>query len=487
MFVSSWNRRLLYLGLILLILFMSACTMDGSGVTYVVTPEGTLPVDPLFREFYALLGGEDLLGPAISPAFNFANLTFQYTDKACLEYDPSQPEGLQFKLAALGLDLNLSEPAVPPPDDPTRLYVNGHIIFEGFNPLYSQLGAGFVGSPLSELHFNADRNRYEQYFENVGFYWHAADPVDQVHLLSYGAWKCDSNCRFVPELNAKIELESIPPSPSDEFFLQAVARLGADLTGYQITSAYTAADGMIEKIYENVVLAYDPAAPSALFLRPIATTVGVLQGPLAPPSNLPGIYFWPVDSGLGYNVPQPFIDYMNSHGGIDIFGTPMAELSMNDSQVFRQCFTKICLEYHMTTTVPEFLRIRPTPLGNMYREIQERSQNFSVDSDTLNSINLQVWERYQYISYDQEQEIGAAVFDGSTPLEQVVPLLVVTFPDGSQGSYYFPPTSSNGITVFKLDPIDGSKGTIVPYMVCVSMLDQELFCVKDSFVIWYNP
>jgi hypothetical protein len=244
---------------------------------------------------------------------------------------------------------------------------------------------------------------------------------------------------------------------------------------------------MVEKIYENVVLVYDPNSSSSVFLRPLPSLVGVLQGAMETSSQMEGMVSWPLDGELGYNVPQPFIDYMTAHGGIPVFGTPIEKLDVAGNPVFRQCFTNLCLEYHLRTNVPQQLRIRPTALGYLYRDIRTRLQNNTIDTQSMHSITLQVWEKYQYISYDQEQEIGAAVFDGTTPLEQVVPMLVVTFPDGSQGSFYFPPTASNGITIFKLSPIDAGKGTIVPYQVCVSMLEQDLFCVKDSFVIWYNP
>lgn len=484
---SLMTRRLLYTFIFILALFLAACSPAENNAFLAITPEGAVEVDPLFREFYDTLGGQGTLGPAISPAFPFANRKFQYTDKACLEYDPSQPDGEQFRLAALGLDLNLNEPQVPPPSDPSKAYVNGHVVFDGFLPLYRQLSSKYVGDPLSEVHYNAEMRRYEQYFANVGFYWNEDEPAENARLLSYGAWKCDANCRFVPDQNAKVDVEVIAASPSDETFRQAAVRLGSDLTGFPLSAPYTAPDGMVEKIYENVVLAYDPSSPSSIFLRPLPVSVGVLQGPMETVSKMEGMTFWPLDGELGYNVPQPFIDYMTAHGGIPIFGSPVEKLDVSGNPVFKQCFTNLCLEYHLRTNVPQQLRIRPTALGYLYRDIRTRLQNNTIDTESMHSITLQVWEKYQYISFDQEQEIGAAVFDGTTPLEQVVPMLVVTFPDGSQGSFYFPPTASNGITLFKLSPIDAGKGTIVPYQVCVSMLEQDLFCVKDSFVIWYNP
>jgi hypothetical protein len=475
--------------LIFLALLAGACSPAQAVELPGITPEGGVAVDPLFREFYDLLGGREVLGPAISPAFDFANRQFQYTDKVCLEYDPEKPAGERFRLAALGLDLGLNEPSMPAPQAQDPLYINGHFVYSSFHAFANQMGYLYTGSPLSEVHYNAEKRRYEQYFENIGLYWNEADPPEAVKLLSYGAWKCDIHCRFTPLQESLVDIELVAPSPSDEIFRQGVIRLGSDLTGFPLSGPYTAADGRVEKIYENAVLAYDPANPSSLSLRPISEKVGILAQPAVGPSGMQGMFFWETDAarGLGYNVPQPFMDYLSSHGGAEAFGQPLGELTMNQNEVFQQCFANLCLEYHLRTNVPTALRIRPAPLGYVYREIHSRGQENRLDPATLESLTLQVWEKYQYISNIESQEIGAAVFDSGQPVEGVTPLLVVTFPDGSQGSFYFPPTGSNGITTLRLEPIISEKGTIIPYQVCVNMLSEDLFCVKDSFVIWYNP
>jgi len=479
--------RAIFCAIVPIMLLLSACSSSGASFSPTITQESGVSVDPLFREFYEMLGGKDIIGPAISPTFSFANHTYQYTDKACMEYNPSAEEGEKFRLAALGLDLNLDDPPVAPPDEQNKVYINGHVVHDAFLSTFRNLGTKYAGFPLSEVHYNAEKKRYEQYFANLGFYWNETDPPEEVKLLSYGAWKCDVHCRYTPPLESRIDLPTVLSSPSDEIFRQAVARLGSNLTGFDLSSPYTGDDGKIEKIYENIVLSYDPSSPGAIFLRPISEKVGVLPQHLVTASTMNGMVFWPIEGDKGHNVPQPFIDYMAAHGGVEVFGAPLGEVVLNQDQVFRQCFTNLCLDYHMRTNVPHSLRIRPAALGYMYQDIQERSKNKQGVSNQLSSVTLQVWEKFQYISYDEYQEIGAAVFDGNTPLAEVIPLLVVTFPDGSQGSFYFPPTDLSGITFYRLDPINAEKGTIVPYQVCVSILTEELFCMKDSYVIWYNP
>jgi hypothetical protein len=91
------------------------------------------------------------------------------------------------------------------------------------------------------------------------------------------------------------------------------------------------------------------------------------------------------------------------------------------------------------------------------------------------------------INSSQAQEIGASTFKGDMPQSGVEPILAVTYPDGSQAAYYFPPTGVDGKTTKGLDPIQAQNGTLVPYQVCLSTASKELFCVKASFVIWGNP
>lgn len=481
------HRVLSCVTFIVVLLLLSACSSGDARPNAAVSQDGSIPVDPLFREFYEMLGGQDVLGPAISPTFSFANRTYQYTDKVCLEYDSSAAAGEKFRLAALGLDLGLDDPPVAPPVEQESIYLNGHIVHEAFLPQYNKFGVKYAGYPLSEVHYNAEKKRYEQYFANIGFYWNESDPPENVKLLSYGAWKCDVHCRYSPPLESRVDLPVVLASPSDEIFRRAVSALGSDLTGFDLSSPYAGEDGKIEKIYENVVLSYDPLSPNAISLRPISEKVGFLPQPLVPASTMEGMVFWPVEGDKGYNIPQPFYDYIEEHGGFDVFGAPMGDVVLNEEMVFRQCFTNICLEYHLRTNVPANLRIRPSALGYMYLDIQERFKSTPGENWDLSTVNLQVWEKYQYISFDEYQEIGAAVFDGSTPLAEIVPLLIMTFPDGSQGSFYFPPTDQNGISLYRMDPINAEKGTIIPYQVCVSVLSENLFCVKDSYVIWYNP
>jgi hypothetical protein len=227
--------------------------------------EGSYEVAPLFREFYDDLGGTENMGPAISPLFIFESASYQYTASGLMGHDPDASANQRFYLAALGLDMGIIEPAVPPPDRPDVRYIGGHIIFENFVPWYERLGgARIVGQPITELHYNPVEGRYEQYFGNLGFYFFEGDPIDTIHLLPYGWWKCADKCNYA--LDAELVFEV--PYPAGGQFTEAVARLGPDFTGVAISGVYTNPEGVNEQVFSNIVLLLDTGQPGNVSLRP---------------------------------------------------------------------------------------------------------------------------------------------------------------------------------------------------------------------------
>jgi hypothetical protein len=475
--------------LLLILLFLTGCAGERSGFVIAPTPEGAKSVDVLFREFYDHLGGMQVLGPAISPIFSHENRKYQYVQSGCMEYNLDALPSERFRLSPLGLDLGISEPPVSAPLQSDLVYVDGHVIYSGFVPLYRQLGgARFVGRPLSEVHYNQEKQRFEQYFENLGFYWVESDPPEKVSLLAYGAWKCDSKCRHQTPVSAQVQLPSLSTSLDGKIFQEVVARLGADFTGFALSDPYIGNDGKLEQIYENIVLVENPKSPAHVSLQPLPGKIGIQPGPMVEYNGVEGMEFWPVEGELGHNVPEQFLDYITQHGGVEVSGSPISELALEDDQVFRQCYINLCLDYHLQSNIPMDLRIRPAPLGQQYLERYYLTQGGGfTESQDLRTISLQVWERYQFVGSNQAQEIGASIFEGKSPLSSIEPVLTLIMPDGTQKSYYFPPTGSDGQTLLRLDPIEAQNGTLVPYQVCISSLTNELFCVKDSFVIWYNP
>lgn len=526
MFKITTKFQVVFLTLvtITLFLFTTACSDEGSKKILVLA-EGS-DVDPLFREFYDQMGGLEIMGPAISPIFSFEKVRYQYTVAGMMIFDPLAPANRRFNLAALGLEMEISEPSVPPPDQSDVRYVNGHIIHSEFIPMYDRLGgARYVGRPITEVHYNPEEQRVEQYFENLGMFRLEEESQLAVQLLAYGVWKCNASCRQPRPSNNTVIL----PKQTDVRFLDAVARLGPDFTGYALTVAYTAPDGNLEQIFENVVLYTDSNHTDQVFLRSISERLGMFSDPPVAPSEDPKFEFFLIQGEKGFNVPESFLDYMGYHGGIDSIGPPISELSLVKDMIYRQCFTNICLEENQN--VSGTLRIRPVQMGYTYKDLSvqlvdtldalpgqlpgERQEDLPETRPTLQSeiqpsiqpdtvpetqpqvdvsatqngegMGVRVWESYPMVTPDQSQEIGVSVVENDIPLRMIEPELTVWLPDGGQKNYYMYPTGDDGHTYMQLDPIDAPSGTLIPYQVCINHLGKARFCVKDSFLIWVNP
>jgi hypothetical protein len=432
-------------------------------------------IDPTFREFYNKFGGASVLGDAISPVQRDGDSAYQYTMGALLVSDPQKPQRIHF--APIGLDLGIGEPPVPDGSQPGDYYVGGHYIYKNFVNLYLQLGQeNYVGKPLTEVRFNQENRRYEQYFENLGFYQLEGEPQDSVHLLAYGAWKCGSPCSVTPPPNALVSQEPVVKAP----FSDGVRKLGADFTGAPLSEAYQAVDGKLEQIFENVVLMDDPNDSSGVRLRPVEGMLGVTPDQLESDSKDPASTFYPVQGDQGYNVPNFLMDYINQHGGLDVTGSPISTYSQLNDQVHHQCFLNLCLN------VDQNNHIQPAPLGYNYRDrFRKVASQSTIDAgDAEKEVTLQVWNSYPMVSSTQDQEIGVSIQENNGPLANLEPVLVVTLPDGSQQPYKMPPTNQDGQSHFRVGPISAPNGTLIPYQVCISIRAGERYCYKDSYLIW---
>jgi hypothetical protein len=435
-------------------------------------------IDPVFREFYNKFGGASVLGEAISPVQWDGDTAYQYTMDALLVSDPQQPVK-RIHLAPIGLDLGIGEPPVAEGSKTGEYYLGGHYIYRNFVKLYRQLGEdNYVGKPLTEVRFNQEKRRYEQYFENLGFYQLEGESQDSVHLLAYGAWKCGSPCSVIPPANAIVSQEPVVKPP----FSDGVRKFGADFTGAPLSEAYQAVDGKLEQIFENVVLMYDTSSTSGVRLRPVEGMLGVSPDPLESDNNDPTFTFYPVQGDKGYNVPNFLMDYINQHGGLDVSGPPLSVYSELNDQIHHQCFLNLCLNLDQNRL------IQPAPLGYNYRDrFRKAASQSTVDVGSAEKeVTLQVWNSYPMVSSTQDQEIGVSIQENNAPLANLEPVLVVTLPDGTQTPYKMPPTDQDGQSHFRVGPISAPNGTLIPYQVCISIRSGERYCYKDSYLIWTN-
>ena len=518
--------RLIFIAYIVFAALITAC---GEGTMPTPTPaslsQDCPELDPVFRELYDQLGGFGTLGCPISPSFTYTDPSTnreqlcQYTAGALLVYDPYNNDSMKRRLAPIGIQMGIAQPAIPRPEEPDVRWVEGHVIYDKFVPLYERLGGmRYVGKPLTEVRYNPDRKRYEQYFENVGFYVLEMDESQRPGLLAYGAWMCDSNCRkYMPDNNIPVgNVDQIFPIAPE--FMDAVSRLGSDFTGFAISEAYDTPDGYREQVYDNIVLVANPKQPGMVFPRGITPVIGMMADPLVARSSDPETYFYAVQGDIGYNIPKQFMDYLAWHGGVEVSGPPISEREPWNNDIFRQCFLNLCLEEDVKD--PSHRRIQPSQLGATYKKfpvapvtatppgeqvsqapeqeappvepapVQASSQpdpQTPTDPQTPSQISIRPWVTYPMVAPDQNQEIGVMVYENGAPMVGVEPDITITLPDGNTRTYYMYPTGADGQSRMQLDPVSAPNMTLIPYEVCIFLLGGQKLCYKDTYMIRVTP
>lgn len=476
--------------MLVLSLFITSCggnrgslTSANAGKTYEVAPE--------FREFYATLGGKDILGPAISQIFTFQTFECQYTVNVLICQNPAITGSSRFGLYPLGNSLNFQEaPDAAAPAESSRV-VNGYSIYEEFISIYDQFsGQQFAGSPISQVHINYSQERIEQYFENIGLYRSFNDAPGTVRLLAYGALACGTECNYSPGIDSLII--STTRAGENQPFLPQLGKIGgATAFGEPLTQPYIASDGAQEQIYSNAVL-YSPAGkPNQVKLRPLAVMLGIAQTEPGPPQfgNQNGVVFYAVKGELGYHVPLIFDDFISAHGGLAISGNPINETFEVQTGVYRQCFENYCLDYQPSAAADR--QVSMSPLGRQYLEnIQSANSGekpLVVFSDT---VIVQVSEQYKKLPSNSPQRIDVVVLNrlDQTPLSGFESTLDLLLPDGTHYTSDISATQNDGKASLIIPSMNSIRnGSIMTYQVCLKAAAAQPVCASGNYLIWNNP
>ena len=462
------SRKLLYI-IILFALILGLTGCDDS-------PEPANDfVDPVFREFYELLGGKEVIGPVISIKYEENHKKLQFTTAALMVFDPKASESSRFQLAPLGNAMNVSESPLPPTSP------NGYDIYPGFLPLFRRLGGTrYTGLPLTSVKADPENNRIVQYFENVGFYQLTTDAPDEAHLLHYGVWKCAYACNFESPQESIV----MPPATLGYGIENAVEHLDPGLIGLPLTDIYISSEGQEEQIFENVVIYTNPANPGGIALRPLPQLLGILPDEPTTAGEGDG-KFIAVEGNQGFYVPYHFDEFIELNHGYEFIGFPITHYNQNTDDLSRQCFENLCLEYRSNGT--ENLQIYPMPLGRHYKQQIDNTSSQSSRTNSFDAVTLTVWEQNPVITSTEPQEIHVMVLDNGDPLKNIDLGLVITKPNGDQETFSFPPTANDGQASLEIGTFNAPNGTLIVYQVCVENVDDGPDCISDDYLIWGNP
>lgn len=446
------------------------------------SPLSGFQVAPVFKEFYASMGGQEVLGPAISDLIIDGSRQCQFTMAAQMCSDSLAREEDRFTLVSLGKRwVQESGGPISSESEPPAVYGE-------FLAAYQRLGgARLVGSPVTSYQVNYSSQRIEQIFENLAMYRNFSEPAGSVHLLALGANYCSGECRALPAGSA--EVRRSPEIPVYKAFSASLEKLGPVMVGNALSEAQIASDGKIEQIFEGIVVYTDEQNSGQIQLRPLPSLVNI---PTLPPG--PRLYqgdsrmtFYKVDGDLGYNVPVVFDEFIHQHGGTKLSGQPISELTtVTPNTLFRQCFENYCLEYDALATTG--MNIRLAPLGKQYKDLYyPDGQQVVTPKPAEELYTLYLSEKSPRIPNTEMQEIDLVILrsQDKEPVAKMEATLHIYLPDGSEYTGSLPPTNSEGRTQIVLPALSFvPNGTVIPYKACLILPSQEQICRSESFLIW---
>lgn len=476
------------LGILLFSLMLTGCGNSGvnsrtSGTTYEIAP--------VFREFHAALGSEEVLGPAISQVFNFEKYECQYTVNALMCQNPVLGGEARFFLYPLGKAFEIREPGEEEGNQDSGLVVNGISVYEEFIPVFEQFSTErYAGNPITPVRINYSQRRVEQYFENVGLYRSFDDPPGAVKLLAYGVFACDEVCNYPPAASAMI----IDPARagSDQPFLPALGETdNGTIFGIPLTQPYIAADGALEQVYTNAILFSPPDNPKKVSLRALPELLGMPREDPVPQlhDSAQNVVFYPVKGELGFHVPTVFDEFIVAHGGRKLSGDPLSETVELQPGLYRQCFTYYCLLYEPASVNEQ--QVTLAPLGQQYLDsLQAAADQLNPLVISNDTVTLQVNERYSMLSRGDTQRVAILVMktEDQTPIPGIESILTLKLPDGEKFTSTLPPTNDQGKASIEIaDQASAPNGTIVVYEVCLKTSSSLPVCEQGSYVLWQTP
>lgn len=489
------------LSLGLLFLLFAACTPVSNNMPQPISQvvsNTVYEIHPIFNELYPSLGGEEMLGPVISPLFDDGDLQCQYTYNTLMCFNPTIGSVDGYLLAPLGNILSIEKDSpIPYLNSDNKRIIDGYEIFPDFVPLYDRLfGERFVGKPLTQPRFNFTWQRIEQYFENVVFAREIGDTLGTAHLLSLGLHFCADRCGYTNMLpNSDISLQQDLFSP---FVYNLLSPSGIELLGKPLTRAYIGQDGFSTQIFENAVLFAPPDNIAAATLRPISRELGMTTTEMGP--KIYGaeqqVVFYSLEGELGYHVPFDIDTFITDHGGRTVVGNPIAETIQDEDGTLRQCFENYCLDYDINA--PLGTRTQAVPLGAWY--LQKALDASNIDPALVlenyqpiqnplpgGQIILSVWEEKNQIRSNEIQTIYLFIVQGDNrePLPNIETELVLTLPDSSRYDFVMPLTGATGYSGIAIPPMpEQENGTVVTYQACLKLDSGEPVCASDAYLIW---
>lgn len=332
----------------------------------------------------------------------------------------------------------------------------------------SRLGLEFTGLTLSSPHLN-EAGEMEVIFENLVLTMDVEEDVkDTSDILLFHLW--------LPKILANIQ-----DGKNSEFSL----RLWLPVT-VKITSGdhLMAEIELLNPLWLPLVRRGTEAGLGGLKLKPIVQMLGYEPKPPVSREDNPLLVFYQTEGELGHHVPVLFDEYLKRYGGIPVVGNPITEVFHLHDDVYRQCFTNLCLDFEANGD----MQLRPAPLGVEYQKQYYSEPGTEPKWEEQGNLRLTIDEEKNFVAPGESQVIQVTLTDNDIPLANREPVLTITLPDGTQQMFRMYPTDELGVSEYRLPPIQAKNATLIPYEVCLPIPQGEELCVEDNYPVWdFNP
>ncbi len=463
----------------------------------------------------------EICGTPISNTFEYQGVTYQYTLNCAFSYDPNRPQTVRIEPVGAPFEVNIPPQQIDP--KPGETMINGYIIWsevESFlteNRLQNYGELQLLGSPKTPLVYNQDKQRLEQYFDNMGFYRYENDPVGMVHLIPYGVMYCGKECIFEDsQVLDTQDLNGIPIGnplqivgqneavPNDEFNIFTIVEKRFVYIGAALASGSKLADGTLAKPYTNMWMCVYTSDPKRVKPCPLAEWAGIAKSDPHRDTGEDHTVFWEVENGLGYNVPEIVNTFVSINGTRDISGNPRFEpRPLAGTDKAWMCFESYCVVYNRTTLDPASVSFYP--LGSYYYSEGFKNQTSQPEPTPVpvqnptspnpdnpiitagQPIRTEVWDRFPFLDLGQQQVIGIVLHQGERALIGVKLRLMVTLPGDVKQTWEMASTDDTGRSIFAMPVIQAPNGSRIIYEVCTYGMQPTDICDQDSFTIQRSP
>ncbi len=274
-----------------------------------------------------------------------------------------------------------------------------------------------------------------------------------------------------------------------EFLSFFNARGGLKIFGYPITDAFDW-NGRRIQYFQRARMELHPENPF-----PYRVQLGLLgdelghrdNTPAVPVSNDPYRRYFPETKHV---VAYAFLDFYDSNGGLDIFGYPITDFTLEPGQRIVQYFQRARFEWHPELSGDQ--RVQLGDLGTIHFDSAgfdpslKRPTTPGIPSTPTPPISLRVAAsvRTSITPRSGDQTLYVYVTDQTgQPIASASVTFIVRESSGNR-TFTMPPTDTNGYTSYTFDVGNSAPGRIVVIQVNAAYLDL-LATAQTSYLPWY--